>query len=105
MAFRQLVSMERTDEEKRDAAMPVFFSGGSDYPCGLCICLTEAELEKLNLDDEEVEVGDYIDLRAFGRVTSVSKNDSGGGQKCRIEIQIEMLGVENEATEDDDDDD
>ena len=41
-----------------------------------------------------------IDMRCFGTVTSFSKNDSGEGSSCRVEIQIEKMAVENEMTED-----
>jgi len=99
----KLVDMELTDDDKIDsmacqptpAEMP-------DYPWGLRICLTEKELEKLGLD-ADCECGDTVDLRAMGRVTSVSLNEVNGEQTCRIEIQIEQLAVENESTEDDDD--
>ncbi len=99
MAWSKLVDLELDDDDKLDMVMPMPMDR-PDYPCGLRICLTENELEKLNLDDD-CDVGDVIDLRAFAVVTSISKNDGAGGQSCRIELQIQKLAVENEMTEED----
>lgn len=92
--MRKMVDMRRSDDEKV-AEMKPDPLGGNDYPYGLCLSLTERELEKLDLDDD-CEVGDMIDIRAMGRVTSVSKNQSDGKDRCRIEIQIESIGLEDE---------
>lgn len=80
-----LVSMELDDEDKTDMMMPEV-AQGPDFPYGLRICLTDAELEKQGLSDE-CEVGDALYFRACARVTSVSKTESG----CRIEMQIEAM--------------
>jgi hypothetical protein len=106
-----MVDLQRTDDEKAEARMEMYASPMSDMPdvpSGLCICLTEAELEKLDLDDD-AEVGDYLHGRFMAKVTSIAKNDSGTGAKCRIELSIVAMSVdENESTEDpaeDEDDD
>lgn len=98
MAIGKLVDMELDDEDKLDAVTPIP-TARPDYPYGLRICLTDKELAKLGLSDD-CEVGDMIDMRCFGTVTSFSKNDSGEGSSCRVEIQIEKMAVENEMTED-----
>lgn len=107
MAWSKLVNMELTDDEKIDAMMPcVGISNGPDYPYGLRICLTEKELEKLDLKPD-CEVGDVIDLRAFAVITSVSTEQRDGRNSARVELQIERLAVENEndeSTKPDDDD-
>ena len=100
--MRKLVDMRRTLDEKIEASMPSPMMA-NDYPYGLAISLTQDELDKLDLD-ADCEVGDLIDLRALGRVTSVSKNEVEGKATCRIEIQLEQLGLEDEDHEDDDDD-
>lgn len=98
MAWSKLVDLELDDESKLDTVMPMPVET-PDYPYGLRICLTHRELEKLDLDDN-VEVGDMIDLRAFGVVTSVSKDAGPNGDKsCRIEIQLQKLAVESEMDE------
>ena len=92
MAWSKLVDMEYDDDDKMDftAPMPV---ERPDYPYGLRICLTHKELRKLGLD--KPEHGDYLDMRAFGVVTSIS----GEGDECRVEIQIEKIAVEDEEDE------
>lgn len=69
------------------------------YPYGLCICLTEAELAKLDLDDDAA-VGDTLHLFAFAKVTSINKNQGkDGAASTRIEMQITHIALEDEDTE------
>lgn len=95
----KMVDMEMDDEEKLDAAMPMPIASPQDYPFGLRICLTEKELEKLNLDPEEAETGGYIHGHFMGCITSVTSEDRDGKKSCRIEIQIESLAIESEDEE------
>lgn len=99
MAWSKLVSMELSDEDKLDAIEAVpSIKDQPDFPYGLRICLTQKELDKLGIE-ADCDIGDYIDLRAFARVTSVSQNEVNGEQQCRVELQIEQLAVENETDE------
>ena len=98
MAWSKLIDMEMSDDDQLDAVTPYPVAEKSRYPYGLKICLCHTELEKLGLGVPDV--GDVIDLRAFATVTSVSTNDGEYGASCRVELQIEKLGVENESTED-----
>lgn len=97
-----MVDMRRTPAEKVEEVSEML--GGptaamvADYPYGLTLTLCEDELEKLNLDDN-CDVGDMIDLRAFAEVTSVSKHMIDGKARCRVELQITRMAVENESTE------
>jgi hypothetical protein len=93
MRWSALTDMELDDEAVFDMPMP---STGDKprYPCGLRICLTDQELKKLDLE-ADCEIGDMIDMRAFGTVTSVHKEDGC----CRVEIQIERIALEDEMTE------
>lgn len=93
--WSKLVDMEMTDDEKIDAIYPLPMPQKPDYPCGLRICLTDAELDKLGLD-ADCDNGDVIDLRALAVVTSVYK----GENSRRVELQIQKLAVENEDEED-----
>jgi hypothetical protein len=96
MASGKLVDMELDDEDKLDLAIP---AARPNYPWGLRICLTHKELAKLGLE-ADCEVGDYLDLRCFATVTSVSKtDDAASGPCCRVELQIEKMSVENENDE------
>lgn len=107
--FRHMTDMTRSDDEKTAAHLESMFPPSvntPDVPPGLCNCLTESDLEKLNLDDE-VEVGDYLHGRVMWKVTAVSKNNTGNGMKCRVEMSIVAMAVdEDESSEmpgDDDD--
>lgn len=94
-SVRRMRDMERSPEEKF-AAIPS--PAQNDYPYGLCISLTEQELEKLDLEPD-CEVGDMIHGFFMAKVTSVSKNDVDGKKTCRVELQITHLGLEDEDME------
>jgi len=100
-AFRTMVDMAKTPQEKAEdmaeASAPTALMQ-PDYPYGLCICLTQDELDKLGLDSDCC-VGDMVHLFAMASVTSVSKRDNGAGPECRIELQITHLEVEDEDEE------
>jgi hypothetical protein len=91
MAWSKMVDLELDDEDKLDAAMPVAMPSKPDYPYGLRICLCKPEMTKLDLDPSDCKIGDVIDLRCFGEITSIDAN--------RVEIQIQKMSVENEMTE------
>lgn len=96
--LHKMVSMERTAPEMAEAASPSYSI--PKYSYGLSICLDQDSLDKLDLDTSDVEVGDMLHMVCMVEVTSVSKNDTGDGEKCRVELQITHLGIaENESTE------
>ena len=97
MSLRKMVSMERSAPQVEQAPYPASIAYKYDY--GLTLRLSHETLEKLNLDDEDVEPGDEIHIVAKATVTSVSKNDVGNGEKCCVELQIVSMGVEDENTE------
>lgn len=93
-----MVDMRRTPAEAAEAADPV--ASAPLYPYGLCLCLCTDELQKLNLDDEDVEVGDFIHMHVLAKVTSVSKTDTEtAGPQCRVELQITNIAAESEDDE------
>jgi len=97
-----MVDMRRTLAEKEEAAerMQPTAATQNDYPYGLCISLSQDELKKLGLEDEEVEVGDMIHLHCMAEVTSVSKSDNQQmGPQCRVELQITHIAAEDEEEE------
>ena len=69
------------------------------YPYGLCICLTNDELEKLDVDAAELSVGDHFHLHAIAQITSISQNDTPSGKNSRVELQIISLAGEDEEAE------
>lgn len=93
MAWSKLVDMELDDESQLDYPTPIDMAK-PQYPCGLRICLTHEEIEKLGLD-ASCEPGDYLHIKAFATVTHVSK----GEDCCRVEMQIEKMAVEDEGEE------
>jgi hypothetical protein len=101
MAWSQLADMAMTPEERADWGVPSAAADAPEYPYGLRVCLTDGELEKLGLDVRDAEIGDMIDMRAFGIVTSISSNQKSDGTACcRVEIQIQKLALESEMGED-----
>lgn len=97
MKITSMVDMSLTTEERAEMLSPP----SPRYPYGLCLSLCEDELEKLGLDDEDVEVGDMIHFMAMAKVTSVSSRDDESGPTCRIELQItNMSAAEDEDKED-----
>jgi hypothetical protein len=93
------VDLELDDDDKQDLidqfSVP---SDTADYPCGARICLTERELDMLDLE-ADCEVGEAIHLQCMCIVTHVTRSDQGD----RVELQITMMKAESEDDEDDDD--
>lgn len=98
MSWSQMADMKKSPAEKAEEIADMKSYPGieniADYPYGLTLTLGEDELEKLGLD-QDCDVGDMIDVRAFAEVTSISKNKDC----CRVELQIVRMAVENETTE------
>lgn len=95
--IKKMVSMERTAPEMAEAANPSY--NMPKYSYGLSICFDQEVLDKLNLDSSDVEPGDMLHMQCLAEVTSVSKNDTGDGEKCRVELVLTRIGIENENTE------
>lgn len=99
MADMKIVSMERTEAEKK-AAEERYKEGptlaGPDYPYGLCLSLEKDELAKLGVE-KLPEVGDEFHVYAVTKVTRVSQSASEGGEDSKgIELQITDMGVLHE---------
>lgn len=94
----KLVDMELDDEQKTDFCAPIACDR-PDYPYGLRVSLDQGSLDKLKKPASAFSVGDMVDMRCFGVVTSVSQDASESGERGRVEIQIQKLGMENENTE------
>lgn len=95
---RKMINMARSVEQMQEVASPTPLN----VPCysyGLSLCFDQETLDKLNLDNEDVEVGDMLHLFAMAEVTSVSKQDTGRGEQCRVELTLTHIGLENENQE------
>lgn len=106
--FHRMVDMARSPQEvKKDLSPAPMSSPDSSepvYPYGLCINLSEEEIDKLGIDTGDCCIGDMIHLFAMAEVTSVSEHktktaDGSEKQCCRIELQITHLGLEDEDRE------
>lgn len=103
MIHPKLQDMALTPKEMAEDSPMGMIGSHNMYPYGLCICLCDDQLEKLKLDSD-CEVGDFLHIFAMAKVTSVSKNDTGDGEKTRIELQITHMGLESEDAEDEEED-
>lgn len=99
-----MVSLELDDEDKLDMVCPMPMSERPRFPYGTKICLTDKELAKLNLDPKDAFVGGMVHIHAMARITSASCEDTEGGQRSRVELQIEDMCIESEDEENDETD-
>ena len=103
MAWSNMTDLALTPADKAEqiGMMPtaVMDQDKPQYPYGCRISLCEKELSKLNLDVQEAAVGDIVDMRCFGVITSVNQSDGPDGPCERVEIQIQKMALENEADE------
>ncbi len=82
-------------QEGDDLPEAVNLSIPAQYPYGLSLCLDNATLEKLEMDDD-CEVGDHVHFHALAKVTSCSDRE---GMGKRIELQIVAMSAEDENEE------
>ena len=95
-----MTDMALDADEAKDFMFPTP-SSAPRYPYGLSISLCEKELEKLDIDYNDINQGDLVHLHAMAVVTSKSCQETQGGSTCRIELQItHMAGIEDESDED-----
>lgn len=96
MAF---TDMAKTPEEIQEDVSPLS-TEVNRYPYGLRITLTKDEIDKLDVDHTDWEVGDVFHLHAFAKVVSISSNETEGGEDCTVQLQITHLaGPEDEDEE------
>lgn len=86
MALRDLRSVKYDDEEQYDRSrnMPSDYEP-PEYPCGLCFCITKADLEKAG--GEGAEPDKTMHFSVMGEVTSTFL----GREYCRIEVQLNQF--------------
>ena len=92
-----MVDMALDQEEKAEVSNP----SPPKYPWGLSICLCQDELDKLNIDSEDVAIGDLLHMHSLAKVTSISSNETeDGGLKTSIQLQVIAISAEDEEEED-----
>lgn len=104
---KKLIDMARDTGATPDSQIP--FTVGAppisepQYDHGLHVAFNHDTLLKLDLDTD-VEVGDMLEMRCMAKVTSVSKHDTGDGEKCRVELVLSHIGLEDEEDEESEED-
>ncbi len=93
-----MVSMAHTTGEIKDALAPSMPSVPI-YPYGLAIRLGKDELEKLDVDYDDWEVGDNFHLFCLAKITSIRKSETTDGHDCCVEMQITEISGESEEEE------
>ena len=90
----KLVSLKGSKRETVSAAP--MMSDAPDYPYGLTLTLEEETIQKLGLEDDDLEVGYEMLLVAKVRVTSSSSHDSeeNGVRRC-VCLQLTDACVED----------
>jgi hypothetical protein len=90
MALRDLKSVAYDDEEMWDMAKGMGPSyEPPEYPCGLCLSVSQEDLAKAGA--EEGEPGDTMTFSAMGEVTNTFR----GIKDCRIEVELTEFAGED----------
>lgn len=100
-SFPSMTDMARTPAEKSTDAMGLVtpcVSDLPDYDYGLCGSFNKESLDKLDLD-EKVSVGDFLDIRAFAKVTGISMKP-GSNEIDRVDWCMCCIAVEDEDQDD-----
>ena len=100
----QFVDMAKSPEEIKND-VPLAASDQDKYPWGLRLSLTQDELEKLDVDHSDWEVGATFHIHALVKVSSISENETeAGGKNCCVSLQITHLAAESEDEENEESD-
>jgi hypothetical protein len=83
----KLTDMKRSKQRMAEqAASP----DDNPYPYGLCLHLDSPELDKLGMKTLP-DVGDEYEIRAIGKVTAISSNESKENANSSVSLQITMM--------------
>lgn len=97
-----MVDLAITPEERKEtydypsAIGPM--GDGPKYPYGTCLDLDDATMQKLGIT-ELPNVGEMIHGKFMAKVTRVSQNDNGDGEKKCLGLQIMFMALEDEDKE------
>lgn len=92
-----LIDMARDEGEKDSSPL---MPSENKYPYGLRITLTHEELEKLDVDHSDWEVGETFHIHALAKVVGKSADEREGGEpSCSIQLQLTHLAGESEDAE------
>lgn len=88
--------MKRSDREKKAAAedyVVPYHPGAEDYPHGLRLCLDDAVLKKLGID-EMPKPGDKFRIEGEAHVISSEQRDTSENSDRRVELVLHELGAQ-----------
>lgn len=95
--MKNLTDMSKSEDEKD---MSPLMMSESKYPYGLRISLNHDDLDKLDVDHEDFEIGDVFPLDILVKVVGKNANEmEGGDANCCVSLQITHIGAEEEPTE------
>ncbi len=97
MGQHKLTDLKRTADDKK--AVESFYSSPikeDEYDYGLRISLGDEELEKLGI--KKLEVGKKVLITAGAEVIEFSENESEGGKRRRVELQIQKMDITQGST-------
>lgn len=101
-----MTDMKKSAAEMSGEAQSIVMPNVSDLPeydYGLCGSFNKDSLDKLDLDDE-VSAGDYLDIRALAKVTSIHMKP-GSNEIDRVDFCMCHIAVENEDEDDEETED
>jgi hypothetical protein len=88
----KMVSMKRSASDRREAEAVYAGSSTEEYSYGLCVNLSEEEIEKLGIGLPKV--GRTFELHALVEVKSVSKSDdASSGERRSVSLQITDMAL------------
>lgn len=96
----KLVSMKITAAEREKRMEPSSVATDMPaYPWGLGVNLDNESLEKLEIDADDLKVGQTLTLIAKVEVTNLSSNESkGGGSNQSVGLQITEMCLETKGS-------
>ena len=105
-SFPNMVDLALTPAEKSTEAQGLVMPNVSDLPdydYGLNISFNEDTLKKLGLNEEDVNVGDWVHLHCFAKVTNINQKP-GADKPDRINLVLTHVSAEDEDAEGEGDD-
>ena len=87
------VDLKKTPMEQEGKDMPA--AQENVYPYGCAFTFDDETLQKLGLnpEDEDCEVGNYLEFKVYAEVTGHNSHDTGEGKKHCLNLQATHIDV------------
>jgi hypothetical protein len=98
MSYDGMVDLAKTPMEQEGAqAAPA----ENIYPYGCAFSLDDETLKKLSLncDDEECQVGNYLEIKILAEITGHNSHDTGDGKKHCLNLQATHMQIVGDGDE------